>query len=168
MASARWIDLRDHFTEVYEAYLVKNAGSLAQHRYKNNMVVPSLPMPGVSADDNSLNLIRDGFASHTIVFNFQAQRQGNEIGNLETTMMEMGASHQQQLHQMEVNMAHMAHNTGGPVSKPTTINTMTQVKYAPALAYAAPRYMVPPVHVPPAATSTIATERCSIGCRTGF
>ena len=57
MAGNRWIDLKDHFTEAYEAYLVTSAGLLAQHGYASNMVAPDLTMPGVAADDDSLNTI---------------------------------------------------------------------------------------------------------------
>ena len=57
MAGDRWIDLKDHFTKAYKAYLVTSTGSLAQHGYANNMVAPGLPMPGVPVDDNSLNTV---------------------------------------------------------------------------------------------------------------
>ena len=110
MAGNRWIDLKDHFTEAYEAYLVTSAGLLAQHGYASNMVALGFPMSGVPTDDNNLNTIRDGFASHTMAFNAQAQRQGDKISGLRAAMMEIGAAHQQKLHRMEVNMAHMAHN----------------------------------------------------------
>ena len=85
-------------------------------------------------------------------------------------MMEMGASHQQQLHRTEVNMAHMAHNAGGPASVSTTIRTMPQTVPVPAPAYTAAGYTAPPVaHTPPHTTiATIVTARRGRGRRTGF
>ena len=98
------------------------------------MVAPGLPMSGVHADDTIFSTIRDGFASHTMTFNTKAQRQSDEISNLKAVMMEMRAAHQQQLHRMEVNMAHILHNAGGSTSVPTIISTMIQAAPAPALA----------------------------------
>jgi hypothetical protein len=168
MESDRWIDLKDHFTEAYEAFLVTSAGSAAQHGYASNMLAPGLPMPGGTADDDSLNTIRDGFASHTMAFNAQAQRQGDEISGLRAAMMEMGAAHQQQLHRMEQNMAHMARSVGGAATVPTTISTITQPAPPPVPVFAASGYIAPATHAPTATTTTTTTTRRSRGRRAGF
>jgi hypothetical protein len=83
-----------------------------------------------------------------MTFNTQAQHQGDEISGVKAIMTELKASHKQQSHQIEVNMAHMARNAGGSKSVPTTISTMTQAAPFSALAYAAIEYVAPPVHVP--------------------
>ena len=75
IASDRWINLEDHFTNAYKAYFVTSSGFLVQHGYTNTMLAPGLPVPGGPMDNNSRNTLNDDFASHTMAYNAQAQCQ---------------------------------------------------------------------------------------------
>ena len=83
-------------------------------------------------------------------------------------MIEMRESHQQQLHQLKINLAHMVRNAVGSASVPTTISTMTQIVSPSLLVFSAAGYMAPVVHVPPAASDATATTRRDRGRRAGF
>jgi hypothetical protein len=65
MESDRWVDLKDHSTKAYKAFLVTSAGSTFQHEYSSNMLASSLPVSGGDTDEDSLNTIRYVFSSHT-------------------------------------------------------------------------------------------------------
>ena len=136
------------------------------------MLVPGLPVSGGPSYDNSMNTIRDSFASRTMVFNAQAQYQGDKINGLRAVMMVIETAHQQQLHHMEVTMVHMARNSGSPASVPTTISTMIQSQVPPPMPEPMDAgYVVPAAYAVPLAppTSTASTNiRHSRGHRAGF